>query len=392
MRGKCKALQERAWTAASTRITDIGITSGRSAPSESMGNTILLVELHTHHGEPWRVSGKWGHLFRKQRCARRHFDDTNLETRDTPCKGPAARLWIGNTRTELKAFHQYLNQDLQRSQPRFKNYASYPGKNDTSQPRTAYWTNCQAIPTSNAFRIADAATTTRQNGTNKRNLGRSDTRLNCRIMPQDLRTRKRHITSNVSRRRNPDGAVDETKRIPHGRRPRNQGSRRRTFALHLKFARRLHLSNQVLCLPRSLFVGLLQDLFCFEEDAPSPRQQFFHLRQPFFRYSALVLSSEAHVMLAHVFPDRMHSEQRGLFQFGMATQSLPEAAQRSQGTSTISPFSWTSNAERSRLEVRRDILCHFKWQTPPLCVRPESWQARGRVARRREDSVTNQAR
>ena len=119
---------------------------------------------------------------------------------------------------------------------------------------------------------------------------------------------------------------------------------------------------------RAAFSSACFRIFLFRRRRAIASATIFSSSSTFFRYSALVLSSEAHVMLAHVFPDRMHSEQRGLFQFGMATQSLPEAAQRSQGTSTISPFSWTSNAERSRLEVRRDILCHFKWQTPPLCV------------------------
>ena len=56
-------------TAASNRITDTRITSGSSAPSESMGNTRLFVENHTLHESLEEFLVQWGHLFRKRRCA-----------------------------------------------------------------------------------------------------------------------------------------------------------------------------------------------------------------------------------------------------------------------------------------------------------------------------------
>ena len=104
-----------------------------------------FVEPHTLHGEPWRVSRKWGHLFRKQRCARRHFDNTNLGREIRFDKGLAARLWINKPERNWRHSTNISDQDYKKSTA-IQDYDSCPRKNITSQPKNYERNQLSSIP------------------------------------------------------------------------------------------------------------------------------------------------------------------------------------------------------------------------------------------------------
>ena len=87
----------------------------------------------------------------------RHFETLTLGARYASTRDQQPAFGSANdTRTELKAFHPYLDQDLCRVNRDSRTTPPALRKDDTSQPRNTHWNKYQAIPTSNAFRTAEA--------------------------------------------------------------------------------------------------------------------------------------------------------------------------------------------------------------------------------------------